>query len=100
VKGDAGLLDWSEIIATLPGGVVIIGRACNGCLAELGFLGFNDIADIQQSVIPGILRKEGGWGVMKNQVGDVTTGQGRDYLLIESLERLDVEVQLAPRARE
>ena len=34
---------------------------------------------------------------MKDQVGYITTGQRSNYLLIEGLERLDVEVELVAR---
>ena len=57
MERDTCLLDRSKVIAATPRGVVIVGRARDRGLAELGFLGFNDIDDIQQFVIPGILRE-------------------------------------------
>ena len=89
VEGYAGLLDRRQVVAVGFCSLVIEGRAFPGRFRKLGFIGLNDVADIDQLVVPRVLRNDGLWCIHENQIGDVPAGQRRDRLLVLRLERHD-----------
>ena len=93
VERDAGLLDRREIVAVGFCSLVIESRAFPGRLRKLRFVGLNDVTDIDQLIVPRVLRNDGLGRVHENQIGDIASGQRRDCLLVLRQERHDAVVE-------
>ena len=90
----AALLDRREIESAALLNLVVIGRCEQRGFAQSRPVGFDDIADIDKLIVPGMLRQDRFRRAMENQIRHVAACQRGDRLLVQCRERHDTEFDL------